>query len=243
MITISDNNSPRRQRRAGDFFGRRKANPLKYSQTVLFEKLLPRLKLDLGEPAPENLQELFNCSANRIILEIGFGGGEHLVQRCGEQSETGFIGCEPFINGMGKALSAIDKHQVANIRLFDEDATKLLDWLPTDSVDIIYLLYPDPWPKKRHWKRRFVNTDNLDRFARVLKSGGEFRFATDITHYVNWTLDHVHRNNAFVWQAQNDKDRITPWTGWKSTRYEKKAIREGRDPVYLTFVHCNTKEG
>ncbi len=238
----TNGNSDGRQRRAGAFFGRRKTKPLKHAQTKLFEKLLPRLKLDLSEPAPENLQELFNCNVNRIILEIGFGGGEHLVQRCGEQGETGFIGCEPFINGMGKALSAIDKNKVANIRLFDEDATWLLDWLPADSIDIIYLLYPDPWPKKRHWKRRFVNSDNLERFARVLKSDGEFRFASDIAHYVNWALNHIHHNNAFVWPARNSKHWITPWSGWKSTRYEKKAIREGRDPAYLTFVRCNTKE-
>lgn len=236
MNTDSNHNSHGRQRRAGAFYGRRKAKPLKHSQSVLFENLLPLLKLDLSEPAPENLQELFESNVNKIVLEIGFGGGEHLVQRCGEQPETGFIGCEPFINGMGMALSAIDRNQVANIRLFDEDATWLLDWLPADSIDIVYLLYPDPWPKKRHWKRRFVNADNLDRFARVLKIGGEFRFASDIAHYVNWAINHAHRNKAFVWPAQNRKDWITPWTGWKSTRYENKAIREGRDPAYLTFV-------
>jgi tRNA (guanine-N7-)-methyltransferase len=225
----------RKQRRAGAFFGRRKAKSLKPSQIVLFEQLLPKLKLDLSEPAPGNLNQLFEGDADKIILEIGFGGGEHLLQRCGEQVGDGFIGCEPFVNGMGTALSEIAKNQISNLRLFDEDATWLLNWLPPHSVDIIYLLYPDPWPKRRHWKRRFVNEENLRRFARVLKSGGEFRFASDIAHYVNWTVNHIDRNADFRWSAETTNDWSKPWHGWKSTRYEKKAIREGRNSAYLTF--------
>jgi len=233
-------NNEGKQRRAGAFFGRRKAKALKHSQIVLFESLLPRLRLDLSEPAPENLDQLFEIDVEKIILEIGFGGGEHLVQRCVEQSDSGFIGCEPFINGMGMALTEIDSRNISNIRLFDEDATRLLDWLPSNSIDIIYLLYPDPWPKKRHWKRRFVNSDNLLRFARILKSGGEFRFASDIAHYVDWTVDLVDRNLDFHRSAEKISDCIEPWQGWKSTRYEKKAIREGRSSTYLTFRKSET---
>lgn len=221
---------------AGAFYGRRKTKPLKRSQVVLFDELLPRLRLDLSEPSPFELGDLFFHDVNRIVLEIGFGGGEHMVQRASEQREDGFIGCEPFINGMGKALSLIDEYQLNNIRLYDEDATWLLDWLPENSINMIYLLYPDPWPKKRHWKRRFASAANLERFVRVLKAGGEFRFASDIDHYVNWTLNLCHENDGLEWQAQSSKDWATPWQGWKSTRYENKAIREGRIPAYLTFL-------
>lgn len=225
----------RKQRRAGAFFGRRKAKSLKPAQIVLFEQLLPKLIVDLSEPAPEDLSQLFECQAEKIILEIGFGAGEHLIQRCGEQAGNGFIGCEPFVNGMGSALSKIAQNEISNIRLFDEDATWLLDWLPAHAIDIIYLLYPDPWPKKRHWKRRFVSEENLQRFARVLKSGGEFRFASDITDYVDWTVNHVKANPDFGLNAESTDDWSRPWQGWKSTRYEKKAIREGRRSAYLTF--------
>ena len=223
------------KRIAGAFYGRRKTKTLKRSQEILFKELLPRLKLDLIQRAPKKLGTLFLGKAEKIILEIGFGGGEHLVQRAVEHGDNGFIGCEPFINGMAKALSSIDHQQIDNIRLFDEDATRLLDWLEPQSVDLIYLLYPDPWPKRRHWKRRFVNIANLQRFARVLKPAGEVRFASDIAHYVNWTLNMCHDSKAFDWQANSSVDWHRPWPGWQSTRYEAKAMREGRKPAYLTF--------
>ncbi len=235
MNTRDNNNPGHPQRAAGNFFGRRLAKPLKPSQKKLFKALLPRLKLDLSNPAPDNLIQLFTRSTENIILEIGFGGGEHLIQRAIEQPDSGFIGCEPFINGMGKILSAIDKNHLTNIRLHDEDATQLIGWLPDASISMVYLLYPDPWPKKRHWKRRFVNSENLDDFARILKHDSEFRFASDIEHYVNWTLNHCRDNGSLKWQAKNSSDWKLPWPGWQSTRYEKKAIREGRIPTYLTF--------
>jgi tRNA (guanine-N7-)-methyltransferase len=239
MNNSSENNCHHRQRAAGAFFGRRKTKPLKRSQALLYDELLPRLKLDLTKPAPGpvpgDVGELFIGNPGRIILEIGFGGGEHLVQRAHEQPDDGFIGCEPFINGMGKALSAIDKQGLTNIRLYDHDATGLLDWLPAGSIDVVYLLYPDPWPKKRHWKRRFVNADNLQRICRILKAGGEFRFASDIAHYVNWTLRFCHDCENLEWQAVTSAGWTNPWQGWQSTRYENKGIREGRIPAYLTF--------
>lgn len=234
---ISDSKNPsRRKRAAGEFYGRRKTKPLKHSQELLMGSLLPQLNLDLSKPAPDDLRELFPKSPDKLILEIGFGGGEHMISRAIEQPENGFIGCEPFINGMGKALSAIDQNKLSNIRLYDEDATDLLDWLPAHSFDMIYLLYPDPWHKKRHWKRRFVSQVNLKRFARLLKPGHELRIASDIAHYINWTLNHCYKSGLFEWQAQRCSDWREPWDGWQSTRYEKKAIREGRVPCYLTFV-------
>ena len=228
--------SNHRRRRAGAFFGRRKAKSLKPSQAKLMNEFLPRLKLNLNKPAPLEIGSLFDNEAQKIILEIGFGGGEHLVQRALEQPRCGFLGCEPFINGMAMALSAISENHLGNIRLFDEDATRLLDWLPSNSIHQIYLLYPDPWPKKRHWKRRFVNRKNLQRFARVLETGGEFRFASDIVHYVNWTLNLCDESDTFARLADDAADQNNAWPGWKSTRYETKAIRQGRAPAYLTFT-------
>jgi len=125
---------------------------------------------------------------------------------------------------------------VSNIRVYNDDATQLLDWLPDACLDQIDLLYPDPWPKTRHWKRRFVSAVNLDRFHRVLKPGGRFCFASDIDTYVNWTLQHCHAHGGFDWTAQNASDWLTPYAGWPGTRYENKARREGRSSAYLTFI-------
>lgn len=221
---------------ADAFFGRRKAKPLKPAQQVLFETMLPRLVLDLQQPAPQDLRTLFPRPVSQIRLEIGFGGGEHLAHEAGRFPQTGFIGAEPFINGMGKMLSLIEGRSLDNIRLHHEDAVPLLDWLPAGSISRVDLLYPDPWHKSRHWKRRFVSADNLDRIARVLQPQGEFRFASDIAHYVRWTLRHCHEHAQFELAPASAADPSTPWEGWTRTRYEAKAIREGRPPAYLVFV-------
>ncbi|TIV98309.1 MAG: tRNA (guanosine(46)-N7)-methyltransferase TrmB, partial [Mesorhizobium sp.] len=188
-----------------------------------------------AEP-PADLGTLFEAKVSAVQLEIGFGGGEHLLHRATEAPATGFIGVEPFVNGMAKMMTALAKAPLANLRVYDDDATRLLDWLPPASLNGIDLLYPDPWPKKKHWKRRFVSPANLDRFARVLKAGGRFRFASDIDSYVNWTLLACRANGSFAWQASEAADWQTPYEGWPGTRYEAKAIRERRRPAYLTFT-------
>ncbi len=223
-------------RAAGNFFGRRHGKPLRTHQSDLFEGLLPRLKLDLETPAPEDLCSLFRAPAEAVRMEIGFGGGEHLFHETDRYSNVGFIGVEPFINGMAKMLAALDREPRENLRLDDEDATAVLDWLPDASLAGVDLFYPDPWHKRRHWKRRFVSDANLDRFARVLKPGGKFRFASDIEHYVNWTLQHCRRHDAFDWQAEGPSDWNDAYDGWPGTRYEAKAFREGRRAAYLTFI-------
>jgi len=136
---------------------------------------------------------------------------------------------------MAKLVGRIEETGARNIRLYDNDAMQVLDWLPPASIDQIDLLYPDPWPKKKHWKRRFVSATSLDRFARVLKPGGLFCFASDIDTYVNWTLGHCAAHPAFEWTADNAADWLTPFAGWPGTRYEAKAKREGRSSAYLTF--------
>ncbi|MBR7653190.1 tRNA (guanosine(46)-N7)-methyltransferase TrmB [Brucella oryzae] len=223
-------------RGAGNFFGRRHGKPLRNHQKNLFEDLLPRLKIDVEKPAPQDLRTLFEAKVDAVRLEIGFGGGEHLHHETGRYPQAGFIGVEPFVNGMAKILAALDSEPRQNLRLYDEDATAVLDWLPDTSLAGIDLFYPDPWHKRRHWKRRFVSDANLGRFARVLKPGAKFRFASDIEHYVNWTLQHCRRHPAFDWQAAGPSDWNDAYEGWPGTRYEAKAFREGRRAAYLTFI-------
>jgi tRNA (guanine-N7-)-methyltransferase len=221
--------------RARAFFGRRKGHALKRQQAALLETLLPRLAVDLALPAPKNPASLFPHQPGDTWLEIGFGGGEHLIARAKAHPEIGFIGCEPFINGMAKALVAIDANAIGNIRLHFGDALELIDWLPDGSLAGVDLLYPDPWPKKRHWKRRFVQDKTLAKLARVIRPGGTFRFATDIPHYAAWTLERLLRSPDFTWSAEKADDWRLPWPEWIETRYEAKAKREGRTPAYFIF--------
>ena len=227
------------QRATEAFFGRRRGKALRPAQAEALRTLLPVLRLDLLQPPPTDLQTLFSAPVRSILLEIGFGGGEHFLFRAAEAPETGFIGVEPFVNGMAKCVSVLAGAPRSNVRLFDDDATRLLDWLPPASVDNVDLLYPDPWPKKKHWKRRFVSPINLDRLARALKPGGRFRFASDIDTYVNWTLQHCRAHPAFDWLAATANDWRRPYDGWPGTRYEAKAKRQGRVPAYLTFLRTD----
>jgi len=226
----------RKSRRSEAFFGRRKSKGLSPKAEERFEAFLPRLRLDPKSPTISTGTELFPHAPQNIILEIGFGGGEHLLHQATTNPQNGYIGVEPFVNSMAKALRAIEDQKIENIRLYDEDAVEIMDWLPESSVDRVDLLYPDPWPKMRHWKRRFVNQKNLTRIARVLKPMGAFHFASDIETYINWTLQHCDAHPAFEWPASSAEDWQTPYSNWVRTRYEAKAIREGRTPCYLRFV-------
>ena len=221
--------------RRDSFYGRRKGHNLRAGQADILADVLNRLSIDLTTPPPSPLTALFAAPVDDVVLEIGFGGGEHLVHPATTEPRSGRIGVEPFVNGMAKATSAIAEGGLTNIRLFDRDAAELLDWLPPASLAAIDLLYPDPWPKFRHWKRRFVSEKNLTRFARVLRPGGQFRFASDIDSYVEWTLTHVRDHAEFTWTARDADDWRQPWAGWPGTRYERKAFREGRRGNYLTF--------
>lgn len=216
------------------FFGRRKGHPLRPRQAALFDTLLPKLAIDLNTTASSDLRTLF-ANADDIRLEIGFGGAEHLIAQARAHPRTGFIGSDGFLNAIGKALTAIDTEKLSNVRLHHGDASELIDWLPANSLARIDLLYPDPWPKRRHWKRRFIQDDKLVRLARLLKAGGELRFATDIPDYAVWTLARVLRSKDFEWTAERADDWRTPWAGFEGTRYEAKAKREGREPAYFIF--------
>ncbi len=220
------------ERRGGSFFGRRKGKALRPGQRQALDTVLPALRIDLKNPAPDNLTALFPMPVEAVRLEIGFGGGEHLLHAARENPAIGFIGVEPFESGMAKAATAILREGIQNIRLYDEDAGPLLDWLPVQSIAQIDLLFPDPWPKKRHWKRRFVNPENLKRIARVLRAEGRFRFATDVEDYAAWTREAVAKSGTLVATGEPESE---PWPDWRGTRYEAKAARAGRGATFLTF--------
>ncbi len=219
----------------GSFFGRRKGHKLRAHQTDLIEHLLPRLALDITKPSPRSLTELFGPDVGDVRLEIGFGGGEHLIAEAQTYPQTGFIGCEPYVNGMAKILTQIEAHGIGNIKLFAGDAAELLAWAPPQSLVRIDLIHPDPWPKRRHWKRRFVQDATIAAMARILKPDCEFRFVCDIDDYVAWTLAHLLRSRDFAWIAERADDWRLPWPDYTMTRYGRKAEREGRKAAYLRF--------
>jgi tRNA (guanine-N7-)-methyltransferase len=225
---------------ARNFYGRRSGKTLKPVQRVWLREDLPRLGLTGIDPhenpdrTPFDPATLFD-DARALWLEIGFGGGEHIVHQAGLAPHAGLIGAEPFINGVAAALGRIRRAGVDNIRIHPGDVRDLFDLLPDACLDRAFLLYPDPWPKRSHHERRFVTPEPLAALARVLKPGSELRVATDIPDYVRQTLEEVPRA-GFDLLAQTG----TAWPDWTRTRYEAKALREGRVPHYLTFRRALT---
>jgi tRNA (guanine-N7-)-methyltransferase len=219
----------------GSFFGRRKGHKLRAHQTDLIAHLLPHLAVDITRSRPSDLGCLFDSPVEAVRLEIGFGGGEHLIAEARAHPHLGFIGCEPYVNGMAKILAQIEAHGIGNIRLFAGDAAEFLAWAPRHSLARIDLIHPDPWPKRRHWKRRFVQDATIAAMAQVIKPGGEFRFVCDIDDYVAWTLAHLLRAPDFAWTAARADDWRLPWPDYTMTRYGRKAEREGRRAAYLRF--------
>ena len=222
-------------RPARAFFGRRKGHKLRKRHAELIDTLLPRLALDLSRTAPAELRALFPLPVTELQLEIGFGGGENMIAQASARPSTGFIGVEPFVNGMAKALAAIEDAGLRNIRLHFDDAAGLMVWLPDASLARIELLHPDPWPKRRHWKRRFVQDATIARFARLLRRGGEVRFATDVADYAAWTLQRFTRSADFEWTAQCADDWRKAWPDFAGTRYHAKAARDELSPCFLVF--------
>lgn len=219
-------------RRRSELYGRRLGRPLSVSQQNLVETLLPKIGVPDGAI---DLHSLFP-NARAFALEVGFGGGEHLAAQAGAHPDHGFIGCEPFLNGVAKLLTQVDQAKLANVRLYPDDARDVLPRLPAQSLSAVYVLFPDPWPKVRHHKRRFIQTATLDELARVLKPGGEVRVATDHPDYACWALQHLMADIRFRWAAECAADwRVRP-TDWPQTRYEQKALKVGRACVYLRFL-------
>ena len=225
--------------RAGDpttinrLYGRSSSHKLRVGQAELVENLLPQIAVpDAGELTS---QRLFG-DARPLHLEIGFGGGEHLVHRADLLPDHGLIGCEPFLNGMAMALAQIRGQHLANVRLWMGDALDVLRRLPDASLTMVYLLHPDPWPKARHAKRRMVNDGPLDLIAAKLKPGGELRIATDHPVYLWWMLMVMRRHtHHYEWQVEAPGEWLAYPSGWPETRYAAKARRVGRVPHQFRY--------
>jgi tRNA (guanine-N7-)-methyltransferase len=221
-----------------NFYGRFKGKSLRPAQERYLDEDLPRLSLpgvaweDNPERLPLDIGALFG--GRDLWLEIGFGGGEHLVRQAEANPDVALIGCEPYINGVAMLLGKLREANAANVRLHPGDARDLLDVIPAGALKRVFLLYPDPWPKARHHRRRFVTAEHLEPLYRAMAPGAELRVATDIPDYVRQTLEEVPRA-GFEWLAERPDDWRRPWSDWQSTRYEEKALREGRRPHYLTF--------
>ena len=218
------------------YYGRRKGKPLKVGRQSLLETLLPQIRISLpNTPGGLDPKDLFSPRPEAACLEIGFGGGEHLAAQAAANPDTGFIGSEVFLNGVASMVRHVDEQNLGNVRIFDEDVRHLLPVLKDASLNRIFLLFPDPWPKTRHAKRRFISPEMLGEMARLLIDGGELRVASDHPVYVHWTLLHGTDHPAFQWTAAGPEDWRTRPADSIATRYEEKAQKEGRPPAYLTF--------
>jgi tRNA (guanine-N7-)-methyltransferase len=213
-------------------YGRQQGPPLKRRHAQLMETLLPRFAVPMT--AAVDLASLFP-GADDIQLEVGFGGGEHLAWQAAQHPNTGFIGAEPFINGVAKLLAHIDDQKLENVRVHHGDVRPLLEALPDGALSKLFVLHPDPWPKKRHFKRRMISPWFFSEAARLLRSGGELRVASDIRDYIRWTLMHAQNAPDFEWTANEAADWKRRPGDWPQTRYEAKSLREGRTPAYLIF--------
>ncbi|MBI3513405.1 MAG: tRNA (guanosine(46)-N7)-methyltransferase TrmB [Proteobacteria bacterium] len=224
-------------RRAVDerIYGRRRGRPLRAAQQRLLDDVLPQLAVQLPATPPLDLTALFGGTRQRHWLEIGFGGGEHLVWQASHHPDVGLIGIEPFVNGVVSALGHIKTAGVANVRLWPEPAAALLDALPAGAFARVFVLFPDPWPKLRHHKRRFIQAANLDRLARLMAAGAELRVATDDPDYGHAILAGLLDHPGFAWLARRPADWRERPADWPPTRYEAKARAAGRNPMFLRF--------
>lgn len=217
-----------------NLYGRRQSKPLRARPARLMETLLPQVAAPDPAAGPIDPRALFP-DANDVWLEVGFGGGEHLAWHAAKRPDLGLIGAEPFVNGVAKLLSKIDEQDLKNVRVHFGDARPLMEALPDASLGRIFVLHPDPWPKKRHFKRRMISPWFFSEAARLIRPGGELRVASDVPDYVRWALMHGSRTRDFEWTAERAAEWSERPEDWPQTRYEAKAVREGRAPVYLTY--------
>jgi tRNA (guanine-N7-)-methyltransferase len=198
----------------------------------LMETLLPKLQIEIPARKPVDPKSFFSFKPKAVWLEIGFGGGEHLVAQAAKHPEIGFLGCEPFVNGVASILDHIEREKIENIRIYNNDARHLLDAVPDGSIERCFVLFADPWPKSKHIERRFIGPENLPRLARVIKPGGELRLATDDARLGPWMLEHTNASKDFRKSEKPDHERPEDWI---ETRYEQKGIAAGRKPIYLSY--------
>ena len=215
-------------------YGRRRGRVLRKGRKALLEELLPKLRIEIGD-GPLDPAALFDRPVADIWLEIGFGAGEHLAARAAAHPDVGFLGAEHYLAGIASLLKHIADADLDNVRILTDDAALLLDALPDACLDRVFLLYPDPWPKARHEKRRFLSHENLDKLARVTKPGAELLVATDHPIYLAWAVERMASRTDFTWLAERPRDWRDPPPDWPGTRYEAKAIKQGRKPTYLSY--------
>lgn len=216
-------------------FGRRRGHRLRPRQRQLLEEALPRLRVALTGPAELDPRTLFSHPVRSVWLEIGFGAGEHLVWQAVRNPDIGLVGAEPYINGIASLLAQIEDHHLANVRIHDGDARDLLDCLIQHSLGRVFVLFPDPWPKSRHHKRRLIDRCAIEALARVMASGALLRIASDIADYQRWIMEKVCECGEFEWLAAGASDWRQRPDDWPATRYELKAVASGRKPAYLEF--------
>jgi tRNA (guanine-N7-)-methyltransferase len=221
---------------SGRVYGRRRGRPLRQGRRILTESLLPRIAIALPEERALDPKTVFPTPPAAVWLEIGFGAGEHLAAQAEAHPAIGFIGCEVFESGIARLLGEIARGGLDNIRIFADDARLLLDCLKPASIGRVFILFPDPWPKQRHHKRRLVAPITLDRLAIVMQSGAELRLATDDRDYLAWMLEHATAHPDFVWAARRPADWRERAPDWPATRYEEKARAAGRSPAFLRFI-------
>jgi tRNA (guanine-N7-)-methyltransferase len=222
------------KRHAPRLYGRRKGRPLHARKTLLMQDLLPQFLITLEDRAPTHPHEFFKNASRASApawIEVGFGGGEHLAAQAKLHPEILFIGCEPFVNGVASLLSHIEKEKLENIRIFNNDARLVLDKLPEDSIDRCFVLFADPWPKKRHVDRRFIGPENLDRLARVLKPGALLRLASDHPSLIEWMHECLSIHSEFTCTYAHAE----PPVDWIQTRYQEKAVKAGRKPFFMDY--------
>jgi tRNA (guanine-N7-)-methyltransferase len=216
-------------------YGRRRGRKPSPRQAALIDQVLPNVVLNLADPAPASPAKLFTPLVREVWLEIGFGGGEHLLWQAARNPDVGFVGCEPFQDGVVKVLRAIEGQKISNIRVHADDARAVLRWLPEAYVARAFVLFPDPWPKKRHQKRRLLSAGTLSELARVMAAGAELRVATDIGDYARSILQSVRAEGSFAWAPNGPSDWRQRPADWPATRYEGKALNEGRRCIYLSL--------
>lgn len=222
-----------------EFRGRRRGRKLRAGQSALLAERLPELALTLGELADRpDPAALFAAPRRDVWLEIGFGAGEHLAWQAEHAPDVGFIGCEPWLNGVAGLLRRAAGRGPEQLRILADDARPLLPLLAAGSIGRIFVLFPDPWPKRRHAARRIIQHETVAHFRRLLRPGGELRIATDDSAYLRWILERVSAHPAFAWQARRASDWRERPADWPQTRYEAKARALGRRPAFLRFTRC-----
>lgn len=231
---MSEAAHPQQQRQ---FYGRRKGKKLRTQQQDAYESILPAVTLSLPEgTAPVDPAGFFDAPVRPVWMEIGFGHGEHLAWHARNNPDVGFIGCEPFINGIAALCLQIREHNLKNVRIWPDDARLLLERLPAQSIDRLFIINADPWPKKRHHKRRFIQTAMLDKLHGLLKPGAEFRMATDHADLAGWLVEKTCFHPGFEWQAGRAVDWQTRPADLPETKFQNKGLKAGRPTVFLNFT-------